>query len=148
VNWYYYDEDTGMEYWHDGDMTRSQCHDGVGLVTTHTQSHSDFMALWPNAAELPNEPIQLIAKCGALHTPNSAIVDELQKEYWEDDDVILLFRYDDGDFDTINSESPNMEQLRSCLYDAREGGIIGDAPSSFQTAPLLIFNSFSRNGRT
>jgi len=50
--WYFYDDDTGMEYWHDGDTTRSQCHDAVGLVTKHTQSEGEFLAMFPNAHQL------------------------------------------------------------------------------------------------
>ena len=47
--YYWYDEETGMEYWHDGNFTRQQCHDGVGLVTEHHQSFADFIAMFPNA---------------------------------------------------------------------------------------------------
>lgn len=50
--WYFYDEDTGMEYWHDGEWTREQCHDGVGLITTVHQSLADFREQFPNA-EIP-----------------------------------------------------------------------------------------------
>lgn len=56
--WYFhdYDEETGegsgMEYWHDGEWTRGQCHDGVGLMTYHHQSLADFLKLCPNAHEL------------------------------------------------------------------------------------------------
>lgn len=42
---YFYDPETGMEYWHDGEYTRSQCHDGVGLVTTHYQPFQDYLAM-------------------------------------------------------------------------------------------------------
>lgn len=42
---YYHNEHTGMEYWHDGKTTRSQCHDGVGLVTTHYQIFDDYIAM-------------------------------------------------------------------------------------------------------
>ena len=47
--WYYHDDDTGMEYWHDGEFTRRQCHDGVGLVTEHHQTYDEFAAMCPNA---------------------------------------------------------------------------------------------------
>ena len=46
---YVHDDETGMEYWHDGEFTRRQCHDGVGLVTEHHQSFDDFMTMFPNA---------------------------------------------------------------------------------------------------
>lgn len=50
--WYFYDDETGMEYWHDGKATRSQCHDGVGLVRQVNQTIEDFLVTFPNATEL------------------------------------------------------------------------------------------------
>lgn len=47
--YYFYDEETGMEYWHDGEWQRDQCHDGVGLITSHHQSFADFMEMFPQA---------------------------------------------------------------------------------------------------
>lgn len=55
THWYFHDPETGMEYWHDGDLTRSQCHDGVGLVTKHHQTLADFLTMCPGADELEAE---------------------------------------------------------------------------------------------
>ena len=54
-HFYYYDEDTGMEYEHDGEFTRRQWHDGVGQVSEHHQSFADFMSMFPNADYLIEE---------------------------------------------------------------------------------------------
>lgn len=56
---YYHEDDddapnVGMEYWHDGEFTRKQCHDCVGLVTEHHQPFDEFIAMFPNA-EIPLE---------------------------------------------------------------------------------------------
>ena len=78
--------------------------------------------------------LNLIAYDGDLYTPESAIVcEELRKHYNGDVRCILLHRYSDGDVDTIAWPSPNEEQLRSCLYDLRETGMI---PSDTKSAEL------------
>lgn len=50
--WYFHDEDTGMEYWHDGEWTLGRCHDGVGLMTYSHCSFRSFMKLCPYADAL------------------------------------------------------------------------------------------------
>lgn len=73
--------------------------------------------------------IELIAKGDDLYTKFADISDDLQREYWFSDneklrDPILLYQYPEGDCDTINAEKPNIEHMRSALYDARESGLI------------------------
>lgn len=43
--WYAHNPEAGMEYWHDGEFQRRQCHDGVGLITEHHQSEVLFLAM-------------------------------------------------------------------------------------------------------
>ncbi len=51
--WHYWydDEVSGMEYWHDGEYTRHQCHDAVGQITERHQSFDDFIVMFPNAEQ-------------------------------------------------------------------------------------------------
>ena len=79
---------------------------------------------------IPMNPITLIAANGQLFIPNSAISDELQREWHGNADILIVRRYDAGDCDTIAWPNPDQENLRSALYDAREmGQIPGDTTS-------------------
>jgi hypothetical protein len=46
-----------------------------------------------------------------------------------DGHVMLLVEHAGGDNDTIKYLNPNEEHLRSALYNAREQGLIDDAPT-------------------
>lgn len=53
--------------------------------------------------------------------------DEETREYWGDEDVAVVYRYPAGDCDVIAwpLEGEEWEKmLRSCLFDARESGVI------------------------
>lgn len=68
--------------------------------------------------------VKLIAEHGSLFTSNLDIVDEFAKKHYGNEPSILIYRYRAGDVDTINWPNPNEEHLRSCLFDARETGMI------------------------
>lgn len=92
------------------------------------------------------DPITLIADDGRLYTPFDAIVDPLQREWFDkpDDhpcgkDPVLVVEYPSGEHDTIPwpltpatwplTPAKWVERLRSALFDAREMGLIPDVPS-------------------
>jgi hypothetical protein len=73
--------------------------------------------------------IKLLAVDGYLYTPNSAIDDKLQREWAEGKDCMLVGESPGGDPCTARWPNPNMRDLQSCLYDAREMGTIPDVKS-------------------
>lgn len=68
--------------------------------------------------------VTLLDDQGYLCVPASAIDDEMQKEYWGENNIALLYVYPAGDCDAIDTNNPNMEHLRSALYDFREQGLL------------------------
>lgn len=69
--------------------------------------------------------IQLVQHDGDLYTKESDIVDELLKELYKGDErVILLYRYDAGDCNTMKWPNYDADLLRCSLYDWREAGVI------------------------
>jgi hypothetical protein len=68
--------------------------------------------------------IQLISAGKSLCTSNEDIVDDLQKAWFSGTNPLLIKRYDAGDCDTIDADSPDMDNLKSALFDAREMGVI------------------------
>ncbi len=68
--------------------------------------------------------VKLTVEAGMLHTPNSAIVDKLQKEWAEGKDSLLCERDETGDPFTAKWPRPNEKNLRTLLYGAREMGLI------------------------
>jgi hypothetical protein len=84
--------------------------------------------------------LTLIARDGDLYTPESAIVcEDLRKHYKGDEVCIMLHRYSAGDVDTIAWPAPNEEQLRSCLYDLRETGMIPADTKSVELPDGSVF---------
>ncbi len=75
----------------------------------------------------PSVPIQLLDIGGSLHTPLSACVDEVNRQMFTEDPMIIV-SYDAGDCDSINWPNPNLENLARALYGDRECGIIPDHP--------------------
>lgn len=70
--------------------------------------------------------VRLIEINGMLHIPNAAF-DPPTREFHRDvlkdtDDALLLYRYPAGDVDTIAWPEPDLEHLRSALFDSREQG--------------------------
>jgi hypothetical protein len=72
----------------------------------------------------------LVVEHGRLHTQHSDIVDKAMREFFSSDPV-LVFRYPEGDCDTIPwpMKKEHRPMLALCLYDDREIGVIPDVPS-------------------
>lgn len=67
--------------------------------------------------------IRLIEQHGILWIPRSAIADlVVRATYEENENALLIVRYRAGDIDTIEWPNPNMQNLVSALFDAREIG--------------------------
>jgi hypothetical protein len=69
--------------------------------------------------------IRVLEEHGCLHTHAGDIVDNIYQQFYREDRLcILVYRYPEGDCDTISWPNPNEDHLRSCLFDARETGMI------------------------
>ena len=55
MDYYYHDDETGMEHWHDGVDHSEHCHDAVGLITRTWQTLDDFLTDYPNADFIGDE---------------------------------------------------------------------------------------------
>ena len=82
------------------------------------------------------KPVQLVARHGNLFTRFEDIVDPDQRDWFQTDNgqnqnPILIYHYAAGDIDTIDANNPNMDHLRSALYDCRETGLIPHNTQAF-----------------
>ena len=69
--------------------------------------------------------VYLVEVHDMLHTKTSDIVDDMcRKHYAGDEHSILLRFFSAGDVTTIAWPDPDLDDLRSALYDARESGMI------------------------
>lgn len=68
--------------------------------------------------------VKLIDRDGSLYTSTKDIVDDICRKHYGGDEFAILLCFFDQDVNSIAWPNPDLRELRSALYDARETGMI------------------------